>query len=156
MALNTLELSEAAFQPFGKVLRLPERKPDATGAVHEYWDQLVVFPGETSVNFLITKQRDPIFTEMERHRATAEILVLLAGSCLLPVAPAGPLDEAAIRVFQMKPGDAVCMEPGTWHWLPFPREQASQFLVVYHNGTAQHDLEYAPLREAKQIVAPLP
>ena len=147
--LKTDLLNEQSFKPFGLILSTPNRTPDVTGEIHEYWDKLSLLPGETSINYLTAKSRALCLKELERHTQTPEILVLLEGSCFLPVASAGELASEKIRVFRMKPGDAVQLDAGTWHWIPFPQQGTSRFMVIYKNGTAQNDLEIVPLAQEK-------
>jgi ureidoglycolate hydrolase len=153
--LNVNPLSEQSFRPFGKVLRTPERPPDGSSEAHNYWDRELEWTGSTSVNYLAIKQRDLLLWQMERHRDTREMLVLLQGTCYLAVAPAGVLAADKIAVFELKPGDAICLDAGVWHDLPFSREDSAAFLVIYKDGTAQHDLELVPLPATEAIAGAL-
>ncbi len=153
--LSVNPLDEQSFIPFGKVLRTPERPPDGASEVHNYWDRELEWTGSTSVNYLAIKQRDLLLSQMERHQDTREMLVLLRGTCYLAVAPAGDFASDKLAVFDLKPGDVVCLNAGVWHALPFSRQEEAAFLVIYKDGTAQHDLELLQLSVTAAIAGTL-
>jgi len=135
-------LTEKSFIPFGKVLKVPKRPPDDFSEKHNYWDKEIEWSGLTTVNYLTVKQRELYVSQMERHKDTREMLFLQDGNCYLAVAPAGDFSEDQIKVFEMQPGDAVCLNAGVWHELPFCLGKNAGFLVVFRDGTPIHDLEF--------------
>lgn len=142
-------LNKRDFVPYGQIIESPVRKPDSSEPTHDYWDKLTVFTGETSLNYLSVKQRELGISLMERHCQSPELLVLLSGTCLLPVAAPGDFLPETIRVFALNPGDAVLLASGTWHWVPFPLQNKAEFIVVFRAATPTDDLEFVhfdPLR----------
>jgi len=87
---------------------------------------------------------------MERHLDTGEILTSLRGDCILCAAPPGELKPEKIRAFSLKEGQAVVLQPGAWHWIPFPvKKEGARILVIFQDRTGEDDLE---IRELDRIL----
>jgi len=76
--------------------------------------------GRSCTGLLKAAFRPGLLTRMERHLDTGEILASLRGDCVLCAAPPGELKPEKIRAFFLKEGQAVVLQPGAWHWIPFP------------------------------------
>lgn len=127
MRIVAIEISEAAFAPFGRVFVMaPAPEAGPAGA-------LVVASG---ANFDDCHTRDPLIgtngslgltrgtgtpcntARMERHFHTEEAIYCLADPIVLVVARAtdGEAPNAAdLRAFIIRPGTVAVMRPGTWH-----------------------------------------
>jgi len=157
--LNPIELTSAAFSPFGTVIAPPWNvAPAADEAEFAFYP--VVSPAELSGTDmfanLICKSRPFELTKLERHVETAEMLCALSGDSLLCVAAPAANPEMLsfddVRVFTIRQSQAVLMKPGCWHWIPYPlKKEPSLFLLLFKDGTGDNDLEIAVLPEEYNI-----
>jgi ureidoglycolate lyase len=78
---------------------------------------------------------------MERHPFGSQLFMPLSGRAyLVVVAPAGELDERAIRIFRASGSQGVNYRAGTWHHFCLALGDTSDFLVVDRiGGTANCD-----------------
>lgn len=95
--------------------------------------------------------RDLSLSKLERHMQTPEMLFAMEGDSVICVAPPqqpkdGTLkDVKAVRVVK---GQALILDPGAWHWIPFPTgKQATCFLVVFRARTGADDLDFCDLAQ---------
>lgn len=161
MTKKPKKISVGNFGRFGRYLSVPNRRttPPTISApkVIDYWKQQAVFEKslEIEVGFLTVYQREGVFQQIERHRGTPELLVILDGEVAIPCAP--PHDRmkagqvpclADIEIFKVPAGSAVLFPTGGWHWAPYPtRDKKVNILVVFKNNTSAEDLEIVDLPE---------
>jgi ureidoglycolate hydrolase len=87
-----------------------------------------------------------VLSRMERHLRTKEALIALGGDAVLCVAP--PQESAngklsGITAVRIHAGQALILETGAWHWIPFPvGDETARFLVIFRSGTGRDDLYY--------------
>ena len=106
--------------------------------------------GRSCTGLLKAAFRPGSLSRMERHLDTGEILTVLQGDCVLCAAPPGELKPEKIRAFLLKEGQAVVLQPGAWHWIPFPlKKVGARILVVFQDRTGEEDLE---IRELDRIL----
>jgi ureidoglycolate lyase len=153
------ELSTANFTGYGWILSESNESPLADNPEFKYWGRVSRFSvhGELSSGILFCRARDKVVSQMERHVNTAEILAALSGDSVLCLAkktvPGQGVDPATLRSFIIKQGQAVCLEAGTWHWIPYPlNEDGSKFLVAFNCGTEENDLEVVKLEEDISLI----
>lgn len=160
MATRVLAVTPASaesFRRFGVFVAAAEGAPIPEGSAFSYKEKVGVMAtrGSTSVGILRAVGRSPEFHEMERHVATPEMLVALEGDVLVPVAPANHPAEAAdaraIEVFRLRQGEAVILDPGVWHWLPYPLSPEAAVLVVFKEGTPDHDFTLCDLQATQGV-----
>ncbi|MCL6614670.1 MAG: ureidoglycolate lyase [Firmicutes bacterium] len=144
-------LTEKGFAPYGRILAVPDWRPDGSAEAYDFWRGIALIAGETSLNILRAKRRAFVFDRMERHNRSPEAMIVLSGACLLPVAPAGPLEPGTVGLFRMNPGDAVVLDQGCWHWVPFPLGESSTIVVVFTASTPDEDVEVRPLGTKVEI-----
>jgi quercetin dioxygenase-like cupin family protein len=86
---------------------------------------------------------------MERHLRTREALVSLEGEAIVCLAPPQESTDgglSGITAVKVRRGQAFIMEPGAWHWIPFPvGRRPARFLVIFRSGTGKDDLYYHDL-----------
>jgi ureidoglycolate lyase len=149
MRLQPEQVTIANFRPYGTVVCIPEdREPTASSDVIDYWSGLACLPaGEPiEVGIATVWSRTEGFREMERHLQTPELLVPLDNGMVIPIAPAGDVpDPANLRAFVIRPDTAVLLDPGVWHWVPYPLGNSTSFLVIFRRDTGKNDLEVKPL-----------
>lgn len=128
------QLTSEAFSPYGAYLAKPAAAPADSGGFHQYWHRIAMehFGGEPlTLGYLHIERHEPLVREMERHERFAELFITVQGSGILPVARRGCVPSAQnVEFFHLKEGDAVLLDPDTWHKLPVPDAESIGFLMV--------------------------
>lgn len=152
--LTVAEPTPEGFRPFGQVVCGPAGAPDTANENLEFWSELTYLPGvgELAVALCHAHARTPVVAQLENHRRSFEALIPLEGEMVLPVAryTAGEGPKASeTALFHFAPGMMLILDPGIWHWLPYPQDrETGRFLVLFRRGTSQEDLFFADLDEA--------
>lgn len=138
--------SAQSFAAYGTFVAASEGLPCEGEAKAAYTEKVGVLNtgGRTSVGVLNLKAREFEFRELERHVATPELLVMVKGDVIFPVSPASPGSSpipGELEVFRVNQGEAVIMEPGVWHGLPFPLQAEATVLVIFREGTPDQDFQ---------------
>ncbi len=148
--LSVRRASAESFGRFGTFVAAAEGAPFAAGEAAAYREKVGVLDvggGRVSVGVLRLKKRPLDLHELERHLATPELLVAAEGDVVFAVAPANqpePSPEAgAVEAFRLNQGEAVIMNPGVWHSLPFPLQGEATLLVVFKENTPAADFQLA-------------
>jgi ureidoglycolate hydrolase len=139
-------------------LIIPSGFPKPEAGAQDYSYHQVLGPGELGESGimaeLICRKRPLVLGTLERHLATPEILAALDGDVIVCAAAPGVdpahCAPADIRALMLRQGQAMWMDRGTWHWLPFPTRTAQvTVLLIFREGTGDRDIE---LRELAQPV----
>jgi ureidoglycolate hydrolase len=126
--------------------------PEAGGEEYSYHQ--VLRPdelGESAIMAeLVCRQRPLVLRTMERHLDTPEILAAMDGDMIVCAAAPGVdparCTSAGLRAFLVRRGQALWMDKGTWHWLPFPLGSARvTALLMFREGTGESDIEFRDL-----------
>ena len=139
-ALTPEPLTAAAFAPFGSVI---EASDDAVkieinqGHAIRY-DRLAEVDVADGVGVISIFRARPleelVLKGFEQHPLGSQSFVPLSGQpYLVAVAPAGPFDPAAIRLFRAEAHQGVHYRKGTWHHFLLVLDE-SDFLVVDRAG----------------------
>ena len=146
MILKTVQpLTKETFAPFGQLIECPEelRAPSADFG----WSVVAApaFHGEVEVGWLKLVHKPMEVYTMEHHLGTPELIIPLDTPMVFPVAPADPSGEALppadrVEAFLAQPGQALLLDQGAWHWLPFPSAETGSCLVVFRKDTPANDL----------------
>ena len=151
MRLRVVDLSGESLQGIGHMLT-PE-KWSFPGKGQEYCyadtDADLGLPSPCSAGVLESVPRPMVLGRMERHLRTREALIALEGEAVLCVAPpqeSAPGRLSGITAVRICAGQALILETGAWHWIPFPvGENTARFLVIFRSGTGKDDLHYHDL-----------
>ena len=77
--------------------------------------------------------------QLERHPLRSQAFYPVDGAgMLIVVAPAGELDERAIRAFISRPEQGVNFTTGTWHHPLLCLQRPGRFVVVDRGGPGQN------------------
>ena len=146
-------LSSVAFRAFGDIISVTDatqHHPINHGHSERYHDlaelELTANNGRAAVSiFRSTPLPLPLtITQLERHPLSSQAFVPLGSEpYLLVVAPAGELDETAIRVFLAQPDQGVNYHAGTWHHFNLALNATSDFLVIDRVGESPNCDEQA-------------
>lgn len=149
MKVKLEELSPESFAAFGQVIEQPPRPNDASGPGWRWWgENLLMAGGERNyaVGYLALEPTALCFDWAERHMHTDELVIPLAGDCMVYAAPSGfpaelgrmpPLES--FRAFRVRLGQAVLFGKGVWHGAPLALDRATQAIVLLLHGTGQQD-----------------
>ena len=142
-AIKIERLTPEAFAPFGRVLTIPEGVPSGADRPDlDVWMEISDLMGleqqEPVLTFLKCKRHTLPVNKIERHNRTAEAFIPLEGESVLLVAPcsdptdpnAKP-DESQLRAFLLDGSMGVFLPRGSWHWAPFPLQDAATFILLF-------------------------
>lgn len=154
--LHVKQASVQSFARFGTFVAASEGAPFEGGNTASYREKAGVIDaggGRVSVGVLNLKARPLAVSELERHVATPELLVAVEGDVVIPVAPANHPgvnpDVHAVEVFRLNQGEAVILNTGVWHGLPFPLDESATLLVIFKEDTPSRDFELCNLAERR-------
>ena len=149
MELSVVDASTKSLEGIGHMLTPGQWDILAGGTDFEYADverDLGLLP-PCSAGVLESRPRPMVLGRMERHLRTREILVALEGETVFCVAP--PQEDAdggvlsGLTAVRLRAGQALILETGAWHWIPYPVADAvARFLVVFRSGTGKDDLYF--------------
>lgn len=155
--MKPIELTKELFQPYGQILKVcPPETKSSEDQDCAYWSKVTQFKlsEDVSTGILVGKKREPVYTKMERHFHTPEMIVALDADAVLFVAL--PDDEKekpeGIKMFSLKKGQGVVLNRGTWHFAPYPVDaDGVSCLIVFKNNTETEDLYFADLDAPVEI-----
>jgi ureidoglycolate lyase len=140
-------LTRAAFAPFGEVLESAGATalPINAGSTIRYHDlarlEAAGEGGRVLFNLFDGQARhSPLqIRQLERHPLGSQAFYPVDGArMLIVVAPAGELDERAIRAFISSPQQGVNYAAGTWHHPLLCLQRPGRFVVVDRGGPGQN------------------
>ncbi|MEM6850364.1 MAG: ureidoglycolate lyase [Pseudomonadota bacterium] len=149
-------LTQAAFAPFGDVISVETaetRMGINQGHCVRHHDLAAIDASEADGRAGVSIFRaQPIpppvpITMMERHPLASQAFMPLSGrDYLVVVAPAGPLDAAAIRAFRARGDQGVNYARGVWHHFLLALDAPSDFLVIDRIGSGDNldEVDLAP------------
>ncbi len=132
------------------------------GRGDDYTYHQVLSPGELGEGSimaeLVCRNRPLVLRTLERHLDTPEILCAMDGDVIVCAAAPGVdparCTSAGVRAFLVRRGQALWMDTGTWHWLPFPLgAEPVTMLLVFREGTGDRDIEFRDLEQPIAIDA---
>lgn len=144
MPTKIIPINVDNFQKFGKVVRLPEDNPTASGDTFQFWADIAHYEieGETEIGLcMVTAPAGNRIDGLERHLRTPEVLIPVHTPFALPVLVDGELEDN-LQVFRVNVGEAVVINAGVWHSasLPLGNPEATYF-VIFRRGTPSEDVE---------------
>ncbi|HEY2868709.1 MAG TPA: ureidoglycolate lyase [Gaiellales bacterium] len=137
-------LDRDAFARYGTAVERPHRPQDADGPGWRWWADTasLASTGDAyGIGFLDLAPAPLEFDWAERHARSPEMIVALAGDCLVYVAPADRDRNApgAFEVFRLRPGQGVILAPGVWHGAPLAASGPAAAMVLLREGTGVED-----------------
>ena len=146
LAIRLTAPDEAAFAPFGRILRAPEE----AGARRFYSDALDPRPEGAApvlhVNAVAPSHLPLTVTGMERHPHAAQCFAPLDVAryvvAVMPEAPGGGPDGARALAFVLPGTRGVIFHPGTWHLGATVLDRAGSFAVLMWRGGRLPDDEF--------------
>ena len=137
-------LTAEAFEPFGEVVDTTtpcETFPINEGRTQRHHALASVDCSEGEGRAVISVFRaEPVdgnfeLKFMERHPLGSQAFINTSGNpYAIVVAPAGDLDESAVRGFLAGPGQSISYRRGTWHHYLLALHGPSDFVVIDRDG----------------------
>jgi ureidoglycolate lyase len=115
---------------------------------------------DLTLNLVTFNRREPVIRWMEYHSKHTQTFIPLGGKPFIMVLgkptrrrPDGSMDEAQaelpdlsnVRAFHFDGSCGVCMHIGTWHEVPFPLEDRTNFVALVTNETNRNLEEHDKL-----------
>ena len=155
MELKTVELNGASMEGIGRALtpigKIGSLIAAGEGFSYDVIDGDLGLGNSPSAGCLDCGVREGRLAKMERHLKTPELLFAMEGASVLCVAPPQEAVKGklrGIRAIRVRKGQALILDTGTWHWIPFPEVGVpSRFLVVFRSKTGADDLNFCDLVE---------
>ena len=147
-SLKSVDLTEAEFEPYGSVIRIPDERPEYITERFNLWPRLgkMKVQQEIQVGVSTFFKRPLRFAQMERHLKSMEVMLFLNGTFFMPFALAEGNDSSEspkaekIRIFKFNGLQGVVLARGVWHWTPFPLTEGTSGLFIFETGTELNDL----------------
>ena len=156
MEIRAKKLTVEAFDTFGVIVETPKREPTFQEDKFTYWKQVLQLQmGEVEVGILKVRTYDLLLNKMERHAETAEMLIPVDGSIIVPVAPPSDTrpNAALAEAFVVEKGQAVVLGSNCWHWIPCPVDKPEvTIMVIFKNNTSETDLIIEELTENCKVI----
>ncbi len=145
--IKVKKLTEASFAKYGKVLTIEDRKPCGNPATHEWYPQVAVVNGDTSVNLMKVIPHEFVVQDFEEHHLTDENLLAFNGELIVAVAPEGVLKTELVEAFLIPAGKGISCLPHVWHAVPFAVGREVLSACIFKNNTSHDDIYFASIDE---------
>jgi len=152
------ELTGESFSPYGKIIDMPDTKPDIFNGDLDLWcgiDEVKIDKGVTQFCWLNVKfQRPFVCNNFECHINTSEAMIPVSGQSVVAVAL--PSNNSAslnlpnlksIKAFFIDGSKGFNFKPRVWHWLPYPISKKANFILLFKKGTPEEDLQIVDLNK---------
>lgn len=153
MRLTACGLCQDSLKGIGDLLTSPRGEAPRPDEENSYWDveKDLGLQGPLSAGMLECYPRELKLVRMERHLHTREYLVALEGEAVICLAPPQEIGSAMLKglvALRIRAGQAIILDIGAWHWIPFPTDaRTSRFQVIFSSGTGKTDLIFGDLPE---------
>jgi ureidoglycolate hydrolase len=160
LTVKAKKLTANSFSKFGKVADAHTVPPLVETENLKFWTTIATYTvdGETEIALCHVKKSVDFVGLLERHVKTPEILVPIKGDFILPVAPAGNLENSteiteasSVEAFLVRSDQAVVMEKGVWHTAPIPIGKETSFFVIFKKETTKQDAVFKKLRNDETV-----
>ncbi|MEI3612777.1 ureidoglycolate lyase [Pseudogracilibacillus sp. SO30301A] len=133
------ELSAKEFEPFGKIVDLPNTPAPKVGKGWECWNYIAMLDVSVPIGMGLvnTKERELVVDSMERHVSREELLLALDKEIIQPVAICQDINDPnekprpdTVKAFRIKPGQGIIINKGVWHSPSYPVNGDSTYLFA--------------------------
>lgn len=138
-----VSITEESIRGFGHILHHCIKTPTFDNKEFTFTSDVFVFSAqlEMSVGILTAYRREIKIDCLEAHDETEEMLFQLENDAVIFLAQANSPED--IHGFFFKQGEAIVLNPGTWHWVPFPdRDAQCKTIVIFKKGTGENDSKF--------------
>ena len=149
MQLHVENLTAETFAPFGSVIEQPAAPASAAGPGWQWWGETALMAGDErpfGIGYLDLLPAASSFDWAERHMRSPELLIPAGGDCLVYVGPPDHPEQPGrlpsldrFRVFRVREGQGVLLNPGVWHGAPLAHSRQLKVIVLLLQGTGATD-----------------
>jgi len=142
-----VRLTPETFAGLGQVVLKPVGQPTVTRPGLRFWSRVgaMEIPGEVEMGILELTAQEFVFDSLERHVRTPEMFIPIEGVAIMPIGLGTGQDRfprpEEIRAFVIDAGTSIIMNPGVWHWIPYPVTAVASYLIPALVGTPTEDRE---------------
>lgn len=148
MKIKPIRMNEKNFREYGLYLNPASVEKNANEDYAYLRELALLETGKVSIGYLTAFMHDNMYTSLERHKDTPEMLVVLSGSGVILFAKSGDDTNNGLIALQVQAGDAFIMLPSTWHGLVLPTDcHRVDMLIGFKQGTEDRDIEISELSE---------
>lgn len=136
-------ITEESFRGFGQILHQSKKAPAFDNEDFTFTAEVFLFSAKEkmTVGILTAYKREIKLDCLEAHEETEEMLFQLENDAVIFLARNDLSDD--IHGFFFKQGEAIALNPGTWHWVPFPDDCAHcKTIVIFKKGTSENDSKF--------------
>lgn len=152
MKIKTKQMNTNNFSSYGSYLEKGDRSGTGNSNYTYFRDVSHLEYGQFSFGLLESYSQDKVFSCLERHSQTEEIMVIRSGSGVIVFAQAGDNPNNKPIALQVNPGDVFAIFPGTWHGLVSTTNCSKvEALVIFKTGTEDNDVDFRELDEKIEI-----
>jgi ureidoglycolate lyase len=144
MKIELHQMTYENFKPYGCLLSYPgDEEPDIAVDDLDYWKRpmdLSNFKSDGELSFMRIKQRGIVLDTLDMLPESAEIYISLDGRrSVFFAAPSkeGNSEEPnmeKLRAFIFSGPGGFMVNPGIWHWTPFPLSHNTDYLLGLRNN----------------------
>jgi ureidoglycolate lyase len=169
LSVPVLPATAAGLAPYGYLIGPPD---SAVKGRIDYYGNAVqvrtpakfVSNDDMMLNLVTFNRRPPVIRWMEYHNKHTQTFIPLAGRPFVMVLgaptrkrPDGSIDESQadlpdlsnVRGFYFDGTSGICMHIGTWHEVPFPLQDATNFVAIVTNETNRNLEEHDEFFESE-------
>ncbi len=148
MKIKPIRMNKKSFSEYGRYLN-PASIKQNDGEDYVYLRELALLDAsKTSIGHLTAFKHDNVYTSLERHKDTHEMMVVLSGRGTILFAKPGDDPNNGLVALKVQVNDAFIMLPSTWHGLILPMDcHRVDMLVVFKQGTEDNDIVIKELTE---------
>ena len=149
--IEPLELNQRNLGDIGIVLNNEGVEPAIRENIFTFWDGLAYLDiRNNEVGYLESYDREKNFSTLERHLETEEIFFALDDAVMLAAPPTPDQsypNPEEVKAFRVDAKSGILFQVGAWHWIPYPRGEKANFLVLFQRDTPDADLEKVDIKE---------
>lgn len=150
--IQTIKAMKENFSQYGEVLVTEGRIAEGDSKSYQWYPQVVILEGATSLNLMQVLPHEFIIKDFEMHEHTTENLFAMDGDLIVGLAPAGELAKEKVEAFLIPAGSGISLKASIWHTVPFAVDSVVKSLCVFKNGTSHDDVHKASLDESLKLV----
>jgi ureidoglycolate hydrolase len=153
LRVPVVRVTPETFAGLGQVVFKPTDQPTVTRPGLRFWSRVAAMdiPGEVEMGVLELTAQDFVFDSLERHVRTPEMFIPLQGVAIMPIGLGSGADgfprPEEIKGFLIDSETSIIMNPGVWHWIPYPLSPVASYLIPALVGTPTEDREVRLLAE---------
>lgn len=142
--------SPQALGKLGKVYHMPGDVASGSNEIKKAW-AIGMFMGTTGgdaceVKNVFVNDVGKTYDSLEVHELSPQLYAVLEGSVAIPASPC--LDGSALTFYEVHAGEALILNPNTWHGGATGIKTPATVVVILRKGTTEFDTKKSRLLPA--------